>query len=67
MTLSEGPGLAAGTRLHPVGEAARLTDWLREFIDRAVKRGKIPLHRVDGVRTVRLEDVLAEKARRAAR
>ena len=64
---TERPGHEAGTRLYPVGEAARLTDYLREFIDRGIKRGKIPFQRVDGARMVTLDDVLNDKARRAAR
>ena len=67
MIETEGPGHEAGTRLYLVGEAARLTDYLREFVDRGIKRGKIPFRRVDGVRMVTLDDVLADKARRAAR
>jgi hypothetical protein len=61
---TERPGHEAGTRLYPVGEAARLTDYLREFVDRGIKRGKIPFRRVDGVRMVTLADLLADNSPR---
>jgi hypothetical protein len=67
MIVSDGPGREAGTRLYPVGDAARLADYLREYIDRGIKRGKIPATRVNGVRMVALDDVIADKARRAPR
>jgi hypothetical protein len=67
VTLSERPCGNAGSRLYPIGDAARLTDYLREWIDRGIKRGKIPSQRINGVRMVTLADVLADKKRREDR
>jgi hypothetical protein len=67
VTISERPCGNAGSRLYAIGDAARLTDYLREWIDRGIKRGKISSQRINGVRMVTLADVLADKKRRENR
>jgi excisionase family DNA binding protein len=67
--------LAAGTSVHLVSDDAELTtqqagDLLgisRTYVSRLVDQGKIPAHRVGTHRRLRAADVLAYKARRAAR
>jgi excisionase family DNA binding protein len=67
--------LAAGTSVHLVADDAELTtqqagDLLgisRTYVTRLVDQGKIPAHRVGTHRRLRAADVIAYKARRAAR
>jgi hypothetical protein len=59
---TESPGREAGARLVTVGQAAYLTDTARDIVDRAIKRGRIPFKRVDGVRMIALSDWVAFKA-----
>ena len=47
---------SGGPRLVTIGQAAHLTHSAREYVDKAIKRGKIPFQRVDGVRMVDLND-----------
>jgi hypothetical protein len=47
---------SGGQRLVTIGEAARLTHSAREYVDKAIKRGKIPFQRIEGVRMVDLND-----------
>jgi hypothetical protein len=65
MSLSETPSREAG-ELRPVGTAARAVGTLRVWIDRAIQRGQIPCHRINGVRMVTLADAAAVKKRRDA-
>jgi hypothetical protein len=57
------PGQMAGSEWRPVGIAADEVGILREFIDRAIKRGQMPSDRISGVRVVKLDHARAVKWR----
>ena len=59
------PRLMAGSEWRPVGVAAREVGILREYLERAIRRGQVPFDRINGVRVVRLDHARIVKRWRA--
>ena len=67
MTYPERPAQVAGPNLVTVGAAALHCDTIREWVDRGIKRGKIPFVRINGTRMVDLDVVGAYLESRAVK